>query len=1621
MGVFFDKGSKSAGKGRSGGLFFAIDGEGATPDTPPEKGKGFFDIGPIGAAREVLGGGGNLVLEGLSKLDIPRAAIVAGSLEIADGLREVTGKAPRGNSKNIRDTGFSWEDFKVNVGNHVGVGDIVEREAPDMPWAGKAALGFTGDVLLDPLTYLTAGATTAAKAGGKGSRLLFKDQVATRINQLPDDVVERLGGRDAVRKVADDVRGDSSGRLAEHPLTAKAIGATAGINFAGHSLPGTGRMASRTAKMGGGVKRAVTKRTWDNLSDETRAKWERIPGHSAVVEATGSKARGLQYINGSRNATSVSRSWGTNRSNEFEQLYKLHADADWDEARRIVEDGAATATSEGRAAVDVSEWLEATRLSFKKVTGKDLPKLENYFPRALTGEAIDRLKSKSGRAAKAGSPLERRVLRPGENFLGEVLESGSIDEVRSISKRVLGDERIELFLDDPRAIFGGYIKALSREMREAVFMDNLRQVDLLQYVDEVGPIAQKRQNKAVVKQIGKLDKKENLRSSAADRLARIDERLDEETRLVDELNDELDRIPDDTNAQASPSVASTGAAGQRGSLPPVSEAKVARTPSEVTDRLYREVNLGAAESYLPDSRVYDQSVRRDYFTNDPDLAIGQGNNNGVLFEFDTATIGAAELRPNPKPGWQATWDAGSAEFTMLTAPKHLGDSVRAITIRKGAVTGASKGERVSLKRHLDRLEGEGWTKTKDAEGNTHYRRPDVEDTSEANAGREVDSQAAASAQAQADSLGDELADAEATLASRAQDLTDLKKTAKGTKNKRAMVPDEVYENLSDDVADLDFVNREARMAEADLPYRFDVAAKTLAADPEYAMKPALINQVKAWERQALEVSEITAALDEGAQLTPARLAEYETMKAEVEKATRTLEGIEKRFELDAGGPKLQDTDRIPEADQQVKLAEAAKAAAKATRDELKKRKAQLDAASGVAAKKSQTDTVIAKVANDGPATEAVVRNSISPGEANYKAVEEAEAALEAARLAKKGVAAAQKELARTKRGYAKVQKMLEEAKVVEAEEWSGLNSLNTVQSTSPGQLREANDELAARLTGELEAASGRKRALLEDRVEAAGEADRLFRAAERHAARGEDVKRQLAELEGLKHRRLAEAADPYSDVQLNPLTIAQERQLQDIGVGQLQQTATHQNLWGDPAVIDAINAWQRFGNTRGTGPFGKFYDLALSRWKAQALLSPGYHGRNFMTAVFMNHLAGMNGGMWHEWRHFRRIARANRKGGAEGVEQALSEIKDPKLREAFRTTWNDRGAIFGERGVEGIEEVYNSAAGRGGLLSRKAKGKGVRRGLDPTSSEFYGYRANFAAAGRVEKMARGPLMIDGLMKGMDPDAALQRVMTHHFDYSELSHMEERWLKRIIPFYTWTRNNVPVMTEYIARKPGGVMWYLHAKRNIEAHSEAEDVVPRYFQEAGAIRTPFQVGSDTPGQGDTGGGQFYAAPDLPFLNLNDTFNFSQLMSQVSPLIKAPYEISAGKKVFNDAPLKDDVTEVPQTWNWAMPLLQVTSGFAGMPKVIREDGRYFMSDKDLYKIEQAAPALGRARRLLPSEDRYAEREFTSILSTVFGFGSFTNGDRQQGIETYLRNMEMQKAMRKDSQIEAALAGEE
>jgi len=259
----------------------------------------------------------------------------------------------------------------------------------------------------------------------------------------------------------------------------------------------------------------------------------------------------------------------------------------------------------------------------------------------------------------------------------------------------------------------------------------------------------------------------------------------------------------------------------------------------------------------------------------------------------------------------------------------------------------------------------------------------------------------------------------------------------------------------------------------------------------------------------------------------------------------------------------------------------------------------------------------------------------------------------------------------------------------------------------------------------------------------------------------------------------------------------------------------------------------------------------LRTWRALATVArPAFHVRNAVGAAWMNMAVGVRG------ETYRRLADNTlvwRKALREGLSEAdaLKRI-DPDLQAAWK-------AMFEEDVLSGF--VASEATGRM-TIGEKRKRLDWMKVNDPEN--FVLTRVGGRAMEGIEDIARASLFLEYFDEGVKGSAAAARDMVHaiHFDYSTLTPLETKF-KSIIPFFVWTRRNLPRQLEMMVEKPALVQRYKHLMQSMNDNfgGNDENGLPRGDMfSAYAAGTNMYVNPDTP---------FWARvmidPDLPTSDL------------------------------------------------------------------------------------------------------------------------------------------------------------
>lgn len=165
----------------------------------------------------------------------------------------------------------------------------------------------------------------------------------------------------------------------------------------------------------------------------------------------------------------------------------------------------------------------------------------------------------------------------------------------------------------------------------------------------------------------------------------------------------------------------------------------------------------------------------------------------------------------------------------------------------------------------------------------------------------------------------------------------------------------------------------------------------------------------------------------------------------------------------------------------------------------------------------------------------------------------------------------------------------------------------------------------------------------------------------------------------------------------------------------------------------------------------------------------------------------------------------------------------------------------------------------------------------------------------VEEWTRLSHFIHNLEEGMDVISAANDVRKYHVDYRDLTRFEQKWLRNLMPFYTYMRKNTEIQVKLLTERVNKIhlMGSLvsHMYENVQRDNAGQElVVPDYLKEGIAI--PLNVNDD--------GEITYLNWGMPITDIGRlkydlrdfvTENFYQMWS---PMIKNPTEYALGRSM-------------------------------------------------------------------------------------------------------------------------------
>ena len=265
----------------------------------------------------------------------------------------------------------------------------------------------------------------------------------------------------------------------------------------------------------------------------------------------------------------------------------------------------------------------------------------------------------------------------------------------------------------------------------------------------------------------------------------------------------------------------------------------------------------------------------------------------------------------------------------------------------------------------------------------------------------------------------------------------------------------------------------------------------------------------------------------------------------------------------------------------------------------------------------------------------------------------------------------------------------------------------------------------------------------------------------------------------------------------------------------------------DDLVPELVRMRQVVYNDDNLREIGKFFDAWNKLWKRSATIpltsGTGFVMRNMQGNIINNYLRGVTSpAVYAQAFHYQRLEkRAARVMAEKGLsfEKALDELgvagREAELALAARKhgVWSE-GFIRADLGEDQLAELAPRTAGQ----RRRAKLNPLGQNNAPVK---YGRAFNEVVENNA-RMAHFISKFDETGNAIDAARSMRETL---FDYTDLTPTEQRLLKRVNAFYTWTRKNLPLQMRTWIESPARQHRVMMAEETF-LHGDEEDGDQRF---------------------------------------------------------------------------------------------------------------------------------------------------------------------------------------------------
>lgn len=371
-------------------------------------------------------------------------------------------------------------------------------------------------------------------------------------------------------------------------------------------------------------------------------------------------------------------------------------------------------------------------------------------------------------------------------------------------------------------------------------------------------------------------------------------------------------------------------------------------------------------------------------------------------------------------------------------------------------------------------------------------------------------------------------------------------------------------------------------------------------------------------------------------------------------------------------------------------------------------------------------------------------------------------------------------------------------------------------------------------------------------------------------------------------------------------------------------------LYYNPELADQMSVvlknWDQIYDPKS--PLVKLFDQATSMWKTGiTIYMPAHHIRNLIGDIYLGWMDGVNSIKPYRIASKVMWSQRNRYNDIQSIENLVS----PKAISTALTRPGDN-VLTTRGGLDLTAEQLYTAAFNKGLLQSANVVEDIITDTIPKIKPLGGHVGKAArgfAEGR-DHFARLAHFIDVIEKSRGKnieqifDEAAKRTRKWHPDGMDLTDFERKYLRRIAPFYSWTRKSIPLVIESAVFNPAKTMAYpktmygIQQLMGVESASigdpfPEDQLFPDWIKEKGIGPIAAHGMSGIPGAiaglsrsrpGFTGEPEGYTVvnPGNPFIDTVSQFagmgrfrdTRSGVAQMINPAFRIPAEVGTGHTV-------------------------------------------------------------------------------------------------------------------------------